>query len=105
MDTPSISTVSTARPTVMALSTVPPRSRNTTACTAGTHAAAATSANTTSSAEQGAGCTDTHPQQTTSTNQSDINRALVVCRSRPVDRSSCFADPFLQMENPETLFR
>ncbi|RNC54679.1 hypothetical protein TcCL_ESM07889, partial [Trypanosoma cruzi] len=49
MHTPSISTVSRARPTVMALSTVPPRSRKGTASTAGIHAAAATSANTKSS--------------------------------------------------------
>ncbi|KAF5218508.1 hypothetical protein ECC02_008554 [Trypanosoma cruzi] len=41
-----------------------------------------------------------HPQT-----QSGINRALVVCRTRPVDRNSCLANPFLQMENPETQFR
>ncbi|ESS55782.1 hypothetical protein TCDM_12726 [Trypanosoma cruzi Dm28c] len=30
------------------------------------------------------------------------NKAVVVCRTRPVDHYSCLANPFLQMENPET---
>ncbi|ESS62124.1 hypothetical protein TCDM_10247 [Trypanosoma cruzi Dm28c] len=32
------------------------------------------------------------------------NKAVVVCRSRPVDHSSCLANPFLQIANPVTQF-
>ncbi|ESS62541.1 hypothetical protein TCDM_09780 [Trypanosoma cruzi Dm28c] len=41
-----------------------------------------------------------HPPTHTST-----NKTVVVCRTRPVERNSCFADPFLQMANPMTQFR
>ncbi|ESS60392.1 hypothetical protein TCDM_12086 [Trypanosoma cruzi Dm28c] len=37
--------------------------------------------------------------------QTHINRAFVVCRTRPVKRNSCLANPFLQMTNPMTQFR
>ncbi|KAF5215488.1 hypothetical protein ECC02_011828 [Trypanosoma cruzi] len=37
--------------------------------------------------------------------QTRISRALVVCRTRPVDNNSCLANPFLQMANPVTRFR
>ncbi|ESS61515.1 hypothetical protein TCDM_10900 [Trypanosoma cruzi Dm28c] len=41
-----------------------------------------------------------HPQT-----QPGANRAVVVCRSRPVDHNSSFQNPFLQMANPVTQFR
>ncbi|ESS61132.1 hypothetical protein TCDM_11292 [Trypanosoma cruzi Dm28c] len=34
-----------------------------------------------------------------------INRAFVVCRTRPVKRNSCPTNPFLQMANTVTQFR
>ncbi|KAF5223379.1 hypothetical protein ECC02_003398 [Trypanosoma cruzi] len=37
--------------------------------------------------------------------QTGTNRAVVVCHARPVDQSSRFANPFLQMANTETQFR
>ncbi|KAF5220813.1 hypothetical protein ECC02_006108 [Trypanosoma cruzi] len=37
--------------------------------------------------------------------QTLISRAVVVCRTRPVDHNSCLANPFLQMENPVAQFR
>ncbi|KAF5215610.1 hypothetical protein ECC02_011683 [Trypanosoma cruzi] len=37
--------------------------------------------------------------------QTITNKAVVVCRTRPVDHSPCLANPFLQMANQETLFR
>ncbi|ESS61924.1 hypothetical protein TCDM_10453 [Trypanosoma cruzi Dm28c] len=37
--------------------------------------------------------------------QTSINRAVVVCRDRPVDHNSCLANLFLQMANPVTRFR
>ncbi|KAF5215797.1 hypothetical protein ECC02_011478 [Trypanosoma cruzi] len=41
-----------------------------------------------------------HPQT-----QTHINRAFVVCRTRPVERNSCPTNPFLQMANSDTQFR
>ncbi|ESS61571.1 hypothetical protein TCDM_10836 [Trypanosoma cruzi Dm28c] len=41
-----------------------------------------------------------HPPTHTS-----INRAVVVCRDRPVDHNSCLSNLFLQMANPMTQFR
>ncbi|KAF5217608.1 hypothetical protein ECC02_009532 [Trypanosoma cruzi] len=38
-------------------------------------------------------------------NQSGINRAVVVCRTRTVDRSTFLINPFLQMENPKAQIR
>ncbi|KAF5218563.1 hypothetical protein ECC02_008481 [Trypanosoma cruzi] len=37
--------------------------------------------------------------------QTSINRAVVVCRTRLVDRNSCLQNPFLQMANPDKQFR
>ncbi|KAF5225894.1 hypothetical protein ECC02_000823 [Trypanosoma cruzi] len=37
--------------------------------------------------------------------QTGTNKAVVVCRTRPVDRNSYLANPFLQMANPVTHFR
>ncbi|KAF5215454.1 hypothetical protein ECC02_011865 [Trypanosoma cruzi] len=37
--------------------------------------------------------------------QTGTNRAVVVCRTRPVKHSSSLANPFLQMANQETQFR
>ncbi|KAF5217656.1 hypothetical protein ECC02_009472 [Trypanosoma cruzi] len=37
--------------------------------------------------------------------QTGTKRAVVVCRTRPVDRNSCLANPFLQMENPKAQIR
>ncbi|KAF5223383.1 hypothetical protein ECC02_003402 [Trypanosoma cruzi] len=37
--------------------------------------------------------------------QTGTSRAVVVCHTRPVDQSSRFANPFLQMANTETQFR
>ncbi|KAF5226023.1 hypothetical protein ECC02_000955 [Trypanosoma cruzi] len=36
--------------------------------------------------------------------QTGTNRAVVVCRTRPVNHNSCLADPFLQMANPVKRF-
>ncbi|ESS60860.1 hypothetical protein TCDM_11591 [Trypanosoma cruzi Dm28c] len=41
-----------------------------------------------------------HPQT-----QPGNKRAVVVCRTRPVDRNSSFQNPFLQMANPVTRLR
>ncbi|ESS60342.1 hypothetical protein TCDM_12135 [Trypanosoma cruzi Dm28c] len=41
-----------------------------------------------------------HPPTHTS-----INRAVVVCRDRPVDHNSCLANLFLQIANPVKQFR
>ncbi|ESS55691.1 hypothetical protein TCDM_12822 [Trypanosoma cruzi Dm28c] len=47
-------------------------------------------------------CTHRRPHPPTHTSR---NKAVVVCRTRPVDHSSCPANPFLKRANQETQFR